>query len=85
MVQPTHKRTETDIRLYVPNTVVRVVGSGHIVNREKHARDGLQEEQKQRGRPEHINPACAPGYRFIQKTLFEGAELQPGVEPLVKA
>ena len=58
---------------------VGMVGGGHIVEHQQHARDRLHAEDKQQNRPEDIGPARAARDRLIEH--LGGKQLQP--DPLI--
>ena len=81
VVEAAHERAECDLFFNELNTVVGMIGRRRIVQGEEHAGDGLQQEEKQRGRAEDINPAGAARDGFVQKSLFNRLQIEPAIKP----
>src|SRR2546427_4270875 len=65
----------------VADAVVRVVGRRRVVDRQKHPRDRLEEEEEERGRAEDVDPGGAPGDRLVEQSLLDGLPFEPAIQP----
>ena len=83
MVEPAHEGAERDLLFDELNTVVGMIWRRRIVDGEEHAGDGLEQEEKERRRAEHIDPAGAAGNRLVEQGPFDRLEIQAAVEPFV--
>src|SRR3954451_2785305 len=58
-----------------------MIGGGNVVQRQKHARDHLRDEDEQKRRTEHIGKPRTTGYWFVesfaQKAIQSGSRVDP--------
>ena len=85
MVQASHEPSQGNVGFDKSNAVVRMVGGGRIIEREKHARSGLHEEQEQRDGAEDVDQLAPPGMGSSSNVRWTGFEIQTAVEPIVQA
>ena len=64
---------------------VGVIGRGHVVQREEHARDDLREKQEQEAGTEDVREARAAGNRLVQCLVQQPADAGTPIEPVAQA
>ena len=84
-MQPSHKGAEGDFLFDELNAVVGMIRRRRVIDRQKHPGQRLQQEDKKRGRAEHIDPARAAGDRLVEQCALQSFELQAAIEPLIES
>ena len=65
-MQASHKSAEGDFLFDELNAVVGMIRRRRVIDHQKHPGHRLQQEDKKRGRTEHIDPARAAGDRLVE-------------------